>query len=94
MPMSSAEDLITRIFVTVVRICDMTGIFENLRNSMQCLYQGCQKTSGSTHAPAYRSLLDIDFLVKMKTAVSPHPPYSPDLILCNFSLFPEMARHL
>jgi hypothetical protein len=26
----------------------------------------------------------------MNTTVIPHPPYSPDLVTCDFSLFPKM----
>ncbi|GFW93552.1 hypothetical protein TNCV_47551 [Trichonephila clavipes] len=41
-----------------------------------------------------RSLLATDFLVKTKTTVLPHPPYSPDLSPQMFHLFSELTRHL
>jgi len=34
------------------------------------------------------------FLVKNKSAVIPHPPYSPDLASCDFFLFPKMKLKL
>jgi hypothetical protein len=34
------------------------------------------------------------FLAKHKMAVTPHPPYSPDLAPCNFFLFPKMKLKL
>ena len=45
------------------------------------------------NTPAHQFLLANEFLVKMKTTVLPHQPYSLDLTPGDFFLFPELARH-
>ena len=44
------------------------------------------------NAPAHTALSVQQFLVKNKMTVIPHPPYSPDLALCDFFLFPRIKR--
>ncbi|UYV70896.1 hypothetical protein LAZ67_8001037 [Cordylochernes scorpioides] len=44
------------------------------------------------NAPAHTSLLVRDFLVKNNTLMMPQPPYSPDLVPCDFFLFPKLKR--
>jgi hypothetical protein len=46
------------------------------------------------NTPSQTSVLTQQFLAKYKTAVIPHPPYSPDLAPCNFFLFPKMKLKL
>ena len=36
------------------------------------------------------SILDTDYLSKMDIKTVPHPPYSPDLALCDIWLFPKL----
>jgi len=45
------------------------------------------------NAPSHTAVLTHQFLAKNKTAVIPHPPYSPDLAPCDF-LFPKMKLKL
>jgi hypothetical protein len=46
------------------------------------------------NAPSHTSVLTQQFLAKIKTAVIPHPPYSPDLAPCDFFLCPKMKLKL
>jgi len=46
------------------------------------------------NAPSHTSVLTHQFLAKNKIAVMPHPPYSPDLALWDFFLFPKMKLKL
>ncbi|PNF25994.1 hypothetical protein B7P43_G06385, partial [Cryptotermes secundus] len=39
------------------------------------------------NAPAHRPVLVQEELARQQVTVLPHPPYSPDLALCNFFLF-------
>jgi histone-lysine N-methyltransferase SETMAR len=45
------------------------------------------------NAPCHTSVLTQQFMTKQKIAVIPHPPYSPDLVPCDF-LFPNMKFNL
>ena len=45
------------------------------------------------NAPAYNSILATDYLIKMGIKTVRHPPYSPDLALCDFWLFPKLTRY-
>ena len=42
------------------------------------------------NAPVHNSILVTDYLTKMDIKTVPHPPYSPDLAPCDFSLFPKL----
>ena len=42
------------------------------------------------NAPVHNSILVTDYLTKMGIKTVPHPPYSPDLVPCNFLLFPKL----
>ena len=46
------------------------------------------------NAPAHTSLLVREFLDKNNTVTMPQPPYSPDMALCGFFLFPKIKRTL
>ena len=45
-------------------------------------------------APAHTALNVQQFLTKNGMTPMPHPPYSPDLALSNFFLFPPMKKVL
>ena len=40
--------------------------------------------------PVHNSILVTDYLTKMCINTVPHPPYNPDLALCDFWLFPKL----
>ena len=42
------------------------------------------------NAPVHNSILLTDYLTKMGVKTVPRPPYSADLALCNFCLFPKL----
>ena len=46
------------------------------------------------NAPVHNSILVTDYLTKMGIKTVPHPPYSLDLALCNFWLFPKLEEKL
>ena len=46
------------------------------------------------NAPSHTAVLTHLFLAKNKIAITPLPPYSPDLAPCDFFLFPKMELKL
>ncbi|KAG5342061.1 GVQW3 protein, partial [Acromyrmex charruanus] len=50
------------------------------------------RTKIARNAPAHTSLLVREFLAKNNTLMMPQPPYSPDLVPCDFFLFPKLKR--
>jgi len=46
------------------------------------------------NAPAHTALSIREFLAKKNIPVLPHPPYSPDLVPCDFYLFPNLKSKL
>jgi len=46
------------------------------------------------NVPAHTALSIREILAKKNIPVLPHPPYSPDLALCDFYLFPELKSKL
>jgi len=44
------------------------------------------------NAPAQRAVTTNEFLAKHNIPSLPHPPYSPDLALCDFFLFPQLKK--
>jgi len=44
------------------------------------------------NAPAHRAVTTNEFLAKHNIPSLPHPPYSPDLALCDFFLFPQLKK--
>jgi histone-lysine N-methyltransferase SETMAR len=46
------------------------------------------------NAPAHTTLCVQQFLAKNNMTVIPYPPYSPDLMPCDFFLFPSMKNQM
>ena len=46
------------------------------------------------NAPVHNSILVTDYLTKMGIKTVPHPLYSPDLVSCDFWLFPKLKEKL
>jgi len=44
------------------------------------------------NAPAHRAVTTNEFLMKHNIPSLAHPPYSPDLALCDFFLFPQLKK--
>lgn len=71
----------------------MLGIFFDIQGIvyLEFIPKGCT-VNIELYVDILRCLRSLaDFLVKMKTTVLLHPLYSPDLLLCDFLLFPELA---
>jgi transposase len=43
---------------------------------------------------AHTSLKTADFVTNNNMVIVPHPPYSPDLAPCDFTLFPKLKMKL
>ena len=75
--------------------CDvLRRLRENVRRRRPEL---CREQTWLLHrdsAPSHTSVVTQQFLAKNKMAVIPHPPYSPDLVSCDFFLFPKMKLKL
>ena len=50
--------------------------------------------SGQWHFHQDNFILVTDYLTKMGIKTVPHPPYSPDLVPCDFCLFPKLKEKL
>jgi hypothetical protein len=46
------------------------------------------------NAPAYPALSTREFLAQKNITALPHPHYIPDLVLCDFYLFPKFKSKL
>jgi len=69
------------------------GLLERLRNNVHRKRPEKWATGFilcHDNAPCHTSLLVWQFLSHKNFAVSPHPPYLPDLAPCNFWLFPNV----
>jgi histone-lysine N-methyltransferase SETMAR len=75
--------------------CDV--LWQLLENVQRCCPELWQKQAWLLHHDntlSHTSILTQQFLAKQKIAVTPHPPYSPDLAPCDFFLFPKMKLML
>jgi hypothetical protein len=69
------------------------GLLENFRNDVRKKRPEKWVSGFILHydnAPCHMSLLVQQFLSNKNVTVFPHPPYSPDLALCDFWLFPRV----
>ena len=69
------------------------GLLERLRNDVHRKRPGKLANGFILHhdnALCHTSLLLQQFLSNKNIMVCPHPPYSPDLALCDFWLFPKV----
>jgi hypothetical protein len=74
--------------------CDvLRRLCENVRRRRPELWREQTWLLHHDIAPSH-TFLTQQFLAKNKMAVIPHPPYSPDLVPCNFLLFPKMKLKL
>ena len=54
------------------------------------LFKSGQWNFHQDHAPVHKSILVTDYLTNMGIKRIPQPPYSPNLVPCDFCLFPEL----
>jgi histone-lysine N-methyltransferase SETMAR len=46
--------------------------------------------SSHDNGPAHTSLKTTEFVTNNNMVIVPHPPYSSDLVPCDFTLFPKL----
>ena len=63
---------------------------KRFRRKRPALFKSGQWHFHQDNAPIHNSILVTDYLTKMGIKTIPHPPYSPDLALCDFWLFPKL----
>ena len=65
---------------------------KRFRRKRPALFKSGQWHFHQDNTPVLNSILVTDYLTKMGIKTVPHPPYSPDLALCEFWLFPKLRR--
>ena len=63
---------------------------KRFRQKRPALFKSGQWHFHQDNAPVHNSILVTDYFTKMGIKTVPHPPYSPDLAPCDFSLFPKL----
>ena len=63
---------------------------KRFRRKRPALFKSGQWHFQQDNAPIHNSILVTDYLTKMCIKTAPHSPYSPDLALCDFWLFPKL----
>ena len=58
---------------------------------MPAIFKSGQWHFQQDNAPVHNFILVTDYLTKIGIKTVPQPPYSPDLALCDFSLFPKLT---
>jgi transposase len=94
----------TCFFLTAVALCTKNlhlhalykDVLERFRKRVRRVRRGIADDWVLHHenAPAHTGLSIREFLAKKNIPVLPHPPYSPDLALCDFYLFPKLKSKL
>ena len=70
----------------------MRNLREAIRQKRPDLWKNKNWLLHHDNAPAHTSLLVRKFLAKNNALMMPQPPYSPDLVPCDFFLFPKLKR--
>ena len=63
---------------------------KRFRRKRPALFKSGQWHFQQDNAPVHNSILVTDYLTKVGIEIVPHPPYSLDLALCDFWLFPKL----
>ena len=66
------------------------GVKEEILSEEASTFQTGQWHFHQDNTPVHNSILVTDYLTKMGIKTVPHPPYSPDLALCDFWLFSKL----
>ena len=67
---------------------------KRFRRKRPALFKSGQWHFHQDNAPVHNSILVTDYLSKMGIKTVPQPPYSLDLALCDFWLFPKLKEKL
>ena len=65
---------------------------KRFRQKRPALFKSGQWHFHQNNAPVHNSILVTDYLIKMGIKTVPHPPYNPDLVPCDFWLFPKLKE--
>ena len=63
---------------------------KRFRRKRPALFKSGQWHFHQDNAPVHNSIRVTDYLTKMGIKTAPHPSYSPDLVPCDFWLFPKV----
>jgi len=75
--------------------CDVIRrLHENVRRKRPQKWQNQKLIIHHDNALVHRSFKVSQFLAKKSMTVVPHPPYSPDLVPCDFFLFPKLKLQM
>ena len=66
------------------------GVQERFRQKRPALFKSDQWHFHQDNTSVPKSILVTDYLIKMGIKTVPQPPYSRDLVPCNFWLFPKL----
>ena len=66
------------------------GVLEEISSEGLALFKSGQWHFHQDSAPVHNSILVTDYLTKMGIKTVLQPPYSPDLIPCDFCFFPKL----
>ena len=66
------------------------GVRKSIRRKRPALFKSAQWDFHLDNAPVHHSILVTDYLTKMGIKTVPQPPYSLDLSVCDFCLFPKL----
>ena len=66
------------------------GVQEEIPRKRPALFKSAQWHFQQDNTPVDNSILVTDYLIKIGIKTIRHPPYSPDLALCDFCLFPKL----
>ena len=72
----------------------LRGFRKRFRWKRPALFKSGQWHFHQDNAPVHNSILVTDYLTKMGIKTIPQPPYSPDLVPCDFWLFPKLKEKL
>ena len=64
--------------------------WKRFRRKRPALFKSGQRDFRQDSTPVNNSIHVTDYLTKVGIKTVPHPPYSPDLALCDFWLFPKL----
>ena len=67
---------------------------KRFRRKRPALFKSGQWHFHQDNTPVHISIFVTDYLTKMGIKTVPHPPYSPDLALYDFWLFPKLKENL
>ena len=71
--------------------CGFKGVNKRFRRKRQTLFKSGQWHFQQDNTPVLNSILVTDYLTKMGIKTVLQPPYSPDLALGDFCLFPKLT---